>query len=120
MFAACETRQCENVLIVDDQTLEMTESFIVTLGRTQDLNNTIILDPMDGHMIMMIVRVFVFQYESGASKIKVVYNTSTLYCVIPAISFHCVCKSHSYVYCRGCSGSGRDILPGLRGYGCGI
>ena len=47
-FAACETRQCDNISIVDDVTLEMTESFSVTLERTPDLNSRITLNPVDG------------------------------------------------------------------------
>ena len=48
MFAACDTRQCENVPIVDDETLELTETFIVTLDRTPALDNRITLNPVDG------------------------------------------------------------------------
>ena len=44
----CETRQCDNISIVDDVTLEMTESFSVTLERTPDLNSRITLNPVDG------------------------------------------------------------------------
>ena len=50
MFAACETQQCENISIVDNTTLEMTESFVVTLGRTPDLNSRITLNPVDGNI----------------------------------------------------------------------
>ena len=48
MFTACDTRQCENVPIVDDGTLELTETFIVTLERTPSLENNILLNPMNG------------------------------------------------------------------------
>ena len=48
MFEACETRQCDYILIVDDVTLEMTESFSVILKRTLGLSNSIIVDPVDG------------------------------------------------------------------------
>ena len=46
----CETRQCDNISIVDDATLEMTESFSVTLERASDLNSRITLDPVNGKM----------------------------------------------------------------------
>ena len=47
MFAACESRQCENLTIIDDATLELTESFTVTLERTLNLNSRITLNPVD-------------------------------------------------------------------------
>ena len=50
MFDTCETRQCDNISVVDDVTLEMTESFSVTLERTPDLNSRITLDPVNGKM----------------------------------------------------------------------
>ena len=48
MFDTCESRQCYNISIVDDVTLEMTELFSVTLERTPDLNSRITLNPVDG------------------------------------------------------------------------
>ena len=48
MFAACHTRQCVDVPIVDDETLELTETFIVTLDRTPALDTRITLNPVDG------------------------------------------------------------------------
>ena len=48
MFAACDTRQCMDVPIVDDETLELTEIFIVTLERAPALENRITLNPVDG------------------------------------------------------------------------
>ena len=53
MFAACDTRQCVNVQIVDDETLEMTESFIVTLDRTPALDTRITLNPVDGDIVIL-------------------------------------------------------------------
>ena len=47
-FAACETRQCVNVTIVDDFVDEPIESFSVTLERTPGLDMRIRLDPVDG------------------------------------------------------------------------
>ena len=46
MFGACQRRSC--VTIVDDDILEMTESFDVTLERTPGLDSRITLDPVDG------------------------------------------------------------------------
>ena len=52
MFAACEkSRQCENITIREDTTLELTESFAVTLERTSNLNDSrITLSPVDGEI----------------------------------------------------------------------
>ena len=50
MLDTCETRQCDYISIVDDVTLEMMESFSVTLERTPDLSSRITLNPVDGKM----------------------------------------------------------------------
>ena len=50
MFAACDTRQCVDVPIVADETLELTETFIVTLHRTPALENRITVNPVDGNI----------------------------------------------------------------------
>ena len=42
-IGACETRHCVEVTIVNDEELEKTESFTVTLERTPDLDSRIIL-----------------------------------------------------------------------------
>ena len=47
-FAACETRQCVNVTIVDDFVDEPIESFSVTLDRTPGFDVRIRLDPVEG------------------------------------------------------------------------
>ena len=47
-FPACETKQCVDVTIVDDDVLENVESFDVTLERTLGLDTRITLDPVDG------------------------------------------------------------------------
>ena len=47
-FPACETKQCVDVTIVDDDVLENVESFHVTLERTPGLDMKITLDPVDG------------------------------------------------------------------------
>ena len=44
-FGACETRHCVEVTIVNDDELENTESFVVTLERTSNLDRRIILAP---------------------------------------------------------------------------
>ena len=51
-FPACETRQCVNVAIVDDLTDEPEEGFSITLERTPDLNSRIILNPMNGDILI--------------------------------------------------------------------
>ena len=51
-FPECETRQCVNVAIVDDLTDEPEEGFGVTLERTPDLNSRIILNPVNGEILL--------------------------------------------------------------------
>ena len=46
MFAACETRRCVNVAIVEDILVESIEIFGVTLERTPDLDRNITLNPV--------------------------------------------------------------------------
>ena len=46
-FAACETKQCVDVEIVNDVVDEPQEKFVVTLERTPDLNSRIMLDPVN-------------------------------------------------------------------------
>ena len=50
MFEACTTRVCEALSIVDDDISERTESFYLTLERTNDLDSRIILNPNDGEV----------------------------------------------------------------------
>ena len=45
-FGACDTRQCTEILIVDDMVVELTESFSITLGRTSGLDSRTMLDPV--------------------------------------------------------------------------
>ena len=47
-FAACETKRCMSVSIVDDDTPGNVGSFDVTLERTTDLDSRIALDPVNG------------------------------------------------------------------------
>ena len=47
-FAACDKRICVTVPIVDDEIVENTESFKVTLERPTDLDGSITLGPVDG------------------------------------------------------------------------
>ena len=47
-FAACETRHCVNVTIVDDLVDELDEFFHYTLERTPGLDPRISLTPVDG------------------------------------------------------------------------
>ena len=44
-FARCDTRQCIQIPVVDNRTVELTESFFVTLERTSDMIN---LGPVSG------------------------------------------------------------------------
>ena len=46
VFGACQRRSCINMTITDDEILEDNESYEVTLQRTPDLDNRIILAPM--------------------------------------------------------------------------
>ena len=46
MFAACETRRCVNVAIMEDILVESIETFGVTLERTPDLDRNITLNPV--------------------------------------------------------------------------
>ena len=47
-FDACATSQCTEIMIVDDEIPENTESFNVRLGRTPGLDDRITLNPVDG------------------------------------------------------------------------
>ena len=52
-FLACEIRQCANVaIIVDDLTDEPEEGFGVNLERTPVLNSRIILNPVNGEILI--------------------------------------------------------------------
>ena len=51
-FAACETRRCVNITIVDDLVDEPVEEFDVTLERTLHLESRIRLQPMDAMVII--------------------------------------------------------------------
>ena len=52
IFDACETQQCVVVTIVDDVVDEPEEVFRVALERTSDLDSRIILEPIDGEIII--------------------------------------------------------------------
>ena len=45
-FAPCDTRQCSQIPIIDNRTVELNESFFVILERTSDL--MINLGPVNG------------------------------------------------------------------------
>ena len=47
-FDECATSQCTEIMIVDDEIPENTESFNVGLGRTPGLDSRITLNPVDG------------------------------------------------------------------------
>ena len=44
MFDSCETRQCTNVTVKEDEVKESIESFSVSLERSPDLDTRITLD----------------------------------------------------------------------------
>ena len=58
-FAACETRRCVDVPIMNDTDDEPDEMFGITLERTPGLNDRITLDPVD--------RVVTINGDSGMS-----------------------------------------------------
>ena len=47
-FAECQRKSCVNVTIEDDEVLETTEFFSITLERPPGLDDRIELDPVDG------------------------------------------------------------------------
>ena len=49
-FAACETKRCVNVAIVDDLLVEPIEFFHYALERTPNLDTRISLTPVDGRL----------------------------------------------------------------------
>ena len=51
-FAACETRQCVNVNIVDDFEIEQNENLFYTLERAPGLNPNIQLDLTQGEILI--------------------------------------------------------------------
>ena len=52
-FAACDTRRCVDVSIINDAVDEPDEMFGITLERTPGLNDRITLDPVDGVVIII-------------------------------------------------------------------
>ena len=52
-FAACETRQCVNVNIVDDFKIEQNENLFYAIERAPGLNPTIGLDPTPGEIVIV-------------------------------------------------------------------
>ena len=51
-FAACVTRQCVNITIVDDFEKELNEDFLYTLEGAPGLNFDIRLDPVEGEVMI--------------------------------------------------------------------
>ena len=49
-FGRCETRQCVNIQIINDERLEDTESFNVSLEVGRGVNSRFILDPQEVSM----------------------------------------------------------------------
>ena len=52
-FAACETRQCVDITIVNDTENEPDETFSISLERTSFLSNRITLRPVDGEIVII-------------------------------------------------------------------
>ena len=51
-FAACETRQCVDLTIVNDEPKEPVEEFDITLERTVGLDTRISLLPVDARVVI--------------------------------------------------------------------
>ena len=49
-FNSCQNRSCVNVSITNDMVVENSESFSITLERTDDLDSSIILNPVVGEI----------------------------------------------------------------------
>ena len=49
-FSSCDTRQCNQIPIVDNRTVELNESFFVTLESTSGLDSRITFDPVDAEV----------------------------------------------------------------------
>ena len=49
-FDACETQSCVNITIHEDMVLEENELFGITLERTDDLDERIVLNPVKGQI----------------------------------------------------------------------
>ena len=95
MFAACERRQCADIIIEDDGIPEQVESFFVTLQRSPGQDVRISLEPVDGEIEILDAN---SMYESSAI---------------------CVFVVHCILLPSGCGGSGEDILQCVRRCGCG-
>ena len=53
-FEPCDTRQCVNVTIIDDLAEEaQNETFLFTLERTPGLDERIILEPVNGEVVIV-------------------------------------------------------------------
>ena len=53
MFAACETRLCVGITIVDDTENEPNETFSISLERTPFLHDRITLRPVNGEILII-------------------------------------------------------------------
>ena len=53
VFAACETRKCAIVTIVDDLEEELNENFLYTLEGAPGLNFDIRLNPVEGEVMIL-------------------------------------------------------------------
>ena len=97
MFAACEKRRCETIIIIEDNVAEPMETFNVTLEEVPGLDARITLDPVEA-----VVEII----DSNSQ--------SCMHHHLLIIILFALC----YIY-SGCGWSGEDILQCIRGRGCG-
>ena len=45
IFSTCQHKSCQEIVIVDNKTVERNETFVIHLSRTLGLDERIILDP---------------------------------------------------------------------------
>ena len=105
-FNECEQSSCINITIMDDDVLENTEFFNLTLERN-GLHERIQLDPVDG--LVQITN------NDGTCTVVIArpqYRTIIIIAVkVQWLVVFCV----PFLFFSGCGGSGADILQSLRG-----
>ena len=102
-FNECEQRSCINITIMDDDVLENTEFFNLTLERN-GLHERIQLHPVDG-------LVQITNNDGTCTVVRPQYRTIIIIAVkVQWLVVFCV----PFLFFSGCGGSG-DILQSLRG-----
>ena len=94
-FAECQRRDCVNITIQNDEEPEQLESFLVSLVGRPDLDGRITLNPVEGEVVII--------------------DANGMYEFYVYFKYH-ACK---ITLCSCCCWSRGDLLPGLRGCGCG-